>query len=99
MEDDGWRRDESEPDETGETREPPLTGEVIDAGSRIETPGWEAEYPFRDQEGVGGWLFGPRTFREGRVQVYGCSPGCIIMSCIVSLIASILLTLLLNWIF
>ena len=58
-----------------------------------------AHIRFGDQEGVGGWLFGPRSFRGGRVQVYGCSPGCIIMSCIVSLIASILLTLLLNWIF
>jgi hypothetical protein len=95
MEQDPWRRDES-PEEAGE---PPLTGEVIDAGSRVESPGWDARGPFGDQEGVGGWLFGPRSFGGGRVQVYGCSPGCIILSCLVSLVASILLTLLLNWIF
>jgi len=98
MEDDGWHRNESAP-EPGEVREPPLTGEVIDAGSRMEVPEWEARNPFGDREGAGGWLFGPRSFRGGKVQVYGCSPGCIILSCIVSLIASILLTLLLNWIF
>ena len=95
MEQDPWRRDEP----PGDAGEPPLTGEVIDAGSRMETPGWESGYPFRDREGVGGWLVGPRSCRGGRVQVYGCSPGCIILSCIVSLVASILLTLLLNWIF
>ena len=95
MEQDPWRRDEP----PGDAGEPPLTGEVIDAGSRMETPGWESGYPFRNREGVGGWLFGPRSFRGGRVQVYGCSPGCIILSCIVSLVASILLTLLLNGIF
>jgi len=92
MEHDPWRRDES-PDE------PALTGEVIDADSRTEDSDWEAAYPFRNREGVGGWLFGPRSFRGGRVQVYGCSPGCIILSCLVSLVVSILLTLLLNWIF
>ena len=98
MEQDPWRRNEI-PGKPGETSESPLTGEVIDAVSRMEAPGWESEYPFRDREGVGGWLFGPRSLGGGRVQVYGCSPGCIILSCIVSLVASILLTLLLNWIF
>ena len=95
MEQDPRRREEppGEPDET------PLTGEVIDAGSRMEIPEWDAGNPFRESEGVGGWFFGPRPFGDGRVKVYGCSPGCIILSCIVSLVASILLTLLLNWIF
>ena len=37
-------------------------------------------------------LFGPRSYRGGRVQVFGCAPGCIIASIVVSL----LLTLLLN---
>ena len=92
---DPWRRDES----PGETGEAPLTGEVIDSESRTEIPEWETTYPFRDREGVGGWLFGPRSFRGGQVQVYGCAPGCIILSCVVSLVLSILLTLLLNWIF
>jgi hypothetical protein len=36
--------------------------------------------------------FGPRSYRGGRVQVFGCSPGCLL----VSLIGSIVLTLALN---
>jgi hypothetical protein len=39
--------------------------------------------------------FGPRTFGNGRIQVWGCSPGCLIAS----LIASLVLTLLLNALF
>lgn len=42
-----------------------------------------------------GPMFGPRTFGNGRIQVWGCSPGCLIAS----LIASVLLTLLLNALF
>jgi len=42
-----------------------------------------------------GSMFGPRTFRNGRIQVWGCSPGCLIAS----LIASLVLTLLLNAMF
>ena len=42
-----------------------------------------------------GPMFGPRTFGNGRIQVWGCSPGCLIAS----LIASLLLTLLLNAMF
>src|SRR5215208_5998553 len=42
-----------------------------------------------------GSMFGPRTFGNGRVQVWGCSPGCLITS----LIASVVLTLLLNALF
>jgi len=37
-------------------------------------------------------MFGPRTLGGGRVQVYGCSPGCLL----VSLLVSVMLTLLLN---
>jgi len=39
-----------------------------------------------------GGLFGPTELRGGRVQVYGCSPGCLV----VSLVLSPVLTLLLN---
>ena len=42
-----------------------------------------------------GPMFGPRSFGGGRIQVWGCSPGCLV----VSLIASVVLTLLLNAIF
>ena len=42
-----------------------------------------------------GPMFGPRTFGNGRIQVWGCSPGCLVAS----LIASLLLTLLLNALF
>ena len=36
--------------------------------------------------------FGPRSYKNGRVQVWGCSPGCLIAS----IVLSILLTVLLN---
>ena len=39
-----------------------------------------------------GSMFGPRSFGGGRVQVWGCSPGCLI----VSIVGSLLLTFLLN---
>jgi hypothetical protein len=37
-------------------------------------------------------MFKPREYRDGKVRVYGCSPGCLI----VSLALSIFLTLALN---
>jgi hypothetical protein len=37
-------------------------------------------------------VFGERSYRGGRVRVYGCSPGCLL----VSLLASIVLTIVLN---
>ena len=43
----------------------------------------------------GGPMFGPRSFGNGRIQVWGCSPGCLVAS----LIASLVLTLLLNALF
>jgi hypothetical protein len=42
-----------------------------------------------------GPMSGPRSFGNGRIQVWGCSPGCLIAS----LIASVVLTLLLNAMF
>ena len=42
-------------------------------------------------------LFGPREFADGRVQVFGCSPGCLLLSLVVSIILTILLNLILNW--
>jgi hypothetical protein len=62
--------------------------------------------PFADEQ-YGGWgrqagipadqrpFGGGREFAGGRVRVYGCSPGCLM----ISLVASIILTLLLNLIF
>jgi len=37
-------------------------------------------------------MFRPRSYKGGRVQVYGCSPGCLL----VSLAVSLFLTLALN---
>jgi hypothetical protein len=37
-------------------------------------------------------LFSPREYKGGRVKVYGCSPGCLL----VSLAVSLLLTLAVN---
>jgi hypothetical protein len=39
-------------------------------------------------------MFGPKTCRGGRVRVYGCSPGCLVVSLLVSLGLTILLNLL-----
>jgi hypothetical protein len=41
-------------------------------------------------------LFGPKTYRGGRVQVWGCSPGCLLLSILVSVVLTIALNLLLN---
>jgi hypothetical protein len=40
-------------------------------------------------------VFGPRSFGNGRLQVWGCSPGCLVAS----LLISVVLTLLLNAMF
>ena len=37
-------------------------------------------------------MFEPKEFKGGRVRIYGCSPGCLL----VSIALSILLTLLVN---
>jgi hypothetical protein len=37
-------------------------------------------------------LFRPRSYRGGQIKVYGCSPGCLL----VSLLLSVFLTLVLN---
>jgi|GEM_PF-4511765 len=38
-------------------------------------------------------LFGPRSYKGGRVQVWGCSPGCLILSIVVSVVLTIALNL------
>ena len=44
----------------------------------------------RGHPGVG--LFSPREYKGGRVKVYGCSPGCLL----VSIALSLFLTLVVN---
>lgn len=41
-------------------------------------------------------LFEPRSFRDGKVQVYGCSPGCLVLSLLASVILTIILNVILN---
>lgn len=41
-------------------------------------------------------FFGSRSFGGGRVQVFGCSPGCLLLSLLVSIILTIGLNLLLR---
>ena len=62
------------------------TGGRLRAARRL----WE----WIERPGFGNWLFGPRSFggRGSRIQVYGCSPGCLLLM----LALSILLTLLVN---
>jgi hypothetical protein len=38
-------------------------------------------------------LFGPRSYNGGRIQVWGCSPGCLILSIVVSVLLTVLLNL------
>jgi hypothetical protein len=38
----------------------------------------------------------PRTYREERVRVYGCSPGCLLVSLAVSVLLTIFLNLLIR---
>ena len=59
--------------------------------------GVEAESPAMEGISVNRQsLFGPRSFRDGKVQVYGCSPGCFILSLLVSVILTIILNVLSN---
>jgi len=44
-------------------------------------------------------LFGPRNVAGGRVQVWGCSPGCLLLSLLVSVVLTVLLNLLLGAVF
>ncbi len=41
-------------------------------------------------------LSGPRKYRDGQVKVYGCSPGCLLVSLAVSLGLTILLNVLIR---
>ncbi len=50
-----------------------------------------------ERPGLGNWLFGPRSFGGGRVRVYGCSPGCLLLMLFVSLLLTIVLNALANW--
>ena len=43
------------------------------------------------------WLFGPRDVAGRRVQVWGCSPGCLLLSLLVSIVLTVLLNLILHW--
>jgi hypothetical protein len=61
--------------------------EVLDAGQPLTSD--QAPEPTIQPRGS---MFAPRSFAGGRVQVFGCAPGFLL----ISLIASILLTILLN---
>ena len=41
-------------------------------------------------------LFSPRSYRDGQVKVYGCSPGCLLVSLLLSLFVTIVLNLLIR---
>lgn len=89
-------RDERDPGDRKQPQSEPLIPEVINPGEREYGSRWGSGPPFGDRDDLGGKLFGPRSFRGGQIQVYGCSPGCLILSIAISVIASILLTLLVN---
>ena len=39
-------------------------------------------------------LFSPRSYRGGQVKVYGCTPGCLVVSLLLSVFLTIVLNLL-----
>ena len=41
-------------------------------------------------------MFRPRQYRGGRVQVYGCSPGCLLISLAISVFLTVLVNLLIR---
>ncbi len=85
-------RTDTGPRETGDSREAPLIPEVVDRRSSQEDTDWGDASPIGSQQRG---PYAPYAFGGGRVRVYGCSPGCLLISVIVSLV----LTLLLNAIF
>jgi hypothetical protein len=80
-----------QPEQAGSRRDS-LIPEVIDRQTADEELGRGTGAPFDDQ---GQGPFAPYSVGGGRARVYGCSPGCLIVTVVVSLI----LTLLLNAIF
>lgn len=42
-------------------------------------------------------LFEPRSIGGGKMQVIGCSPGCLLVSLLASIVLTVLLNLLINW--
>ena len=45
---------------------------------------------------IGSPLFGGRSYRGGRVRVYGCIPGCLVASLVVSLLLTVAINLLIR---
>jgi hypothetical protein len=41
-------------------------------------------------------VFSPREYRGGRVKVYGCGPGCLIASLLISIVLTILVNLVIR---
>jgi len=78
-------------------RPEPLIPEILEPGEELYGERRGGGIPFGN--GSPGGLFAPRSFAGGRVQVFGCSPGCLIMSLVISVVLSVVLTLLLNAIF
>lgn len=42
------------------------------------------------------WLFGPISLRGGTVELWGCSPGCLLLSLLVSMLLTLGLNVLLR---
>ena len=86
------RSSEGEPDaaHSAEPRPASMIPEIVERGTNSGGTGWDSGALGAESARSG--PFGPRSFRGGRIQVYGCSPGCLLISVVVSLI----LTLILN---
>ena len=62
------------------------------------TPGHDAKVAFEvnSQQMQARGPFGPKGIGEGRVRVYGCSPGCLLLSLGVSVLLTILVNVLIR---
>jgi hypothetical protein len=69
---------------------PPIAG-LRESDDAPEPAAWApADLPTNDPRNV----FAPRTFGGGRIRVYGCSPGCLLLSLLVSLALMFMLRVL-----
>ena len=75
----------------------PLTPDVLDdrPDGGYSRPSGDSPFGGGSTFGGGNDPFAPRSFAGGRVRVYGCSPGCLGASVVISLILTLLLNALL----
>lgn len=78
-----------------EPRDNPDRNQGTDPSTGVFRHLWE----WVERLGFGNWLFGPRSIggRGNRVQVYGCSPGCLLVMLALSVMLTLLVNTMLGW--